>query len=258
MLLETNDGAALLGYAGLGITAGGKEPSDWMSAALRGRGLPLERSLGVLAKAIEARLPPHLRRLAARTHQVVVPAIVGTGTRLYTIGLAVSRGEGEHRVTFARQMRKPGVDVAVPFGVAGSGAGWVRRNKTRMRDLLRLVRAAERRRVSPPSVADHFARLNHDVATIDRTVGPRCIVAWRFSRHGGRGGGGGHHFYTGTSRERAVPALPESLLHWDGRAMAEIFFAKLLETRRDPLSFDWGSVIDAWGRLPEKPDDRLD
>lgn len=35
MLLETQDGVAILGYAGLGETAAGTEPADWMSKVLR-------------------------------------------------------------------------------------------------------------------------------------------------------------------------------------------------------------------------------
>ena len=44
MFLETTDGVAILGYAGLGATARGTEPSDWMSAVLRGRNFPLDVS----------------------------------------------------------------------------------------------------------------------------------------------------------------------------------------------------------------------
>jgi hypothetical protein len=50
MFLETTDDVAILGYAGLGATALGTKPADWMSAVLRGRNLPLEKSLEVLAE----------------------------------------------------------------------------------------------------------------------------------------------------------------------------------------------------------------
>jgi hypothetical protein len=50
MFLETADGVAILGYAGLGATALATEPAHWMRAVLRGRVLPLERSLEVLAR----------------------------------------------------------------------------------------------------------------------------------------------------------------------------------------------------------------
>jgi hypothetical protein len=51
MFLETTDGVAILGYAGLGATVLGTEPADWMSAVLHGRNLPLEQSLGVITDA---------------------------------------------------------------------------------------------------------------------------------------------------------------------------------------------------------------
>jgi len=58
MFLETDDGVAILGYAGLGATALGTEPADWMSAVLRGRRLSVEASLSVLAEAVKRQLPP--------------------------------------------------------------------------------------------------------------------------------------------------------------------------------------------------------
>jgi len=63
MFLETDDGVAILGYAGLGATALGTEPADWMSAVLRGRRLSVEASLSVLAEAVKRQLPRHLQRL---------------------------------------------------------------------------------------------------------------------------------------------------------------------------------------------------
>jgi hypothetical protein len=60
MFLVTDDGEAILGYAGLSATARGTEPADWMSAVLRGRRLPLEQSLGILANALKAQFPRHM------------------------------------------------------------------------------------------------------------------------------------------------------------------------------------------------------
>ena len=48
--LESTDGVALLGYAGLAATAMGVEPSDWMGRVLRGRNLPLG-AIGLLAQS---------------------------------------------------------------------------------------------------------------------------------------------------------------------------------------------------------------
>src|SRR5215469_9746122 len=65
MCIHTLDGTAMLGYAGMGMTAGGNEPSDWMSRVLRGWKLSLEQTLGVLAAGMSRRLPSHLRTLSA-------------------------------------------------------------------------------------------------------------------------------------------------------------------------------------------------
>ena len=61
MFLEATDGVAILGYCGLGATGQGNEPSNWMSAVLRGRNLPLEQSLGVIADAMKEQFPRHAR-----------------------------------------------------------------------------------------------------------------------------------------------------------------------------------------------------
>jgi hypothetical protein len=90
MFLETADGVAILGYAGLGETAGHTEPADWMSNVLRGRNIPLEPSLEVLAAAIKARIPRHLLQLTGAgrlVHNVVVPAFVGEEARLCSISI---------------------------------------------------------------------------------------------------------------------------------------------------------------------------
>ena len=57
MFLETTDGVAILGYAGLGVTGLGTEPADWMTAVLRGRNLPLEQSLEALTEAMKKQFP---------------------------------------------------------------------------------------------------------------------------------------------------------------------------------------------------------
>jgi hypothetical protein len=80
MILETTDGTALLGYAGLGATALGTEPSDWVKSVLRGRNLPLEQSLGVLTEAMKKQFPRHLVKLpgyGGPVHNVIVTAFLG-------------------------------------------------------------------------------------------------------------------------------------------------------------------------------------
>jgi len=89
MFLETTDGVAILGCAGLGATARGTEPADWMSAVLRGRNLPLERSLDVLAEAMRTQFPRHLDQMpgvgSRPAHRVIATAFLGGEAKLYTI-----------------------------------------------------------------------------------------------------------------------------------------------------------------------------
>jgi len=94
MFLETTDGVAILGYAGLGATAKGTEPADWMSAVLRGRKLPLEQALGELAGAMQRQYPSHLIRFPKNvpaSHNILIPAFVDAEVRLYTIDLESPR-----------------------------------------------------------------------------------------------------------------------------------------------------------------------
>ena len=81
MVLNTTDGVAILGYAGLGATARETEPSDWMSRVLRGVNLPQEESLEKLGEAMCKQLPTHIANLRALRgppqHHVVVSAFRG-------------------------------------------------------------------------------------------------------------------------------------------------------------------------------------
>ena len=105
LVLNSTDGLALLGYAGLGATAMGTEPSDWMAQVLRGRKLPLEQSLSVLAGAVQARLPRHLDSLAgvgAPAHNIIVSAFHNGEPKLYTIDLLRPRGSNAYAFRYTR------------------------------------------------------------------------------------------------------------------------------------------------------------
>jgi hypothetical protein len=75
MVLETTDGRGLLAYAGLGATPKGTQPSEWMSAVLRGRGgMTFDQALDALSDAATRELPKHLALLPGGGHFIVVPA----------------------------------------------------------------------------------------------------------------------------------------------------------------------------------------
>lgn len=197
MFLETTDGVAILGYAGLGATGLGTEPADWMSGVLRGRNLPLEQSLGVLARGMREQLPRHMIRVPLGhrvAHHVIVPAFLGGEPRLYTIDLVFAADRKSYRFRYTRHVgdRPPISSKPPPLTLGGSGALYLAQDQKWMRNLLRVVRASERGNASSRAVADHLAKLNDDVAIADESVGPRCIVAWRSRKNGIHKGGGEH------------------------------------------------------------------
>src|SRR5581483_3915926 len=213
MLLRTADGRAILGYAGLGITALGTEPSTWMRAVLERRALPLEESLLVLAEAMERELPRHLAELPAgkRTHLVVAPAFYGdwggSSARLYGIDLVRCPKHGQHFV--ARRYGMPKTGLPLPVALTGSGGPTLLKllEKPEWRSTLRrMVTASAHGRILPHTVADYLARLNEEVRKNNTSVGPRCIVVWRH-RLGGRRFGGGYLYYSHGVREHETVQL---------------------------------------------------
>jgi hypothetical protein len=182
MILNCTDGVAILGYAGLGATASRTEPSGWMSAVLRGRNLPLEQSLGVLADAMKRQLPKHMRQMPGNggpAHNVIVTAFIGSETRLYSIDIAFTPDRGGYHFRYTRHVTDESSQRTPRIGLAGSGAMHLLRDKKWVRALLRMVRAHELGHVPARAVADHLANLNNEVhlRIADKSVGPRCIVA---------------------------------------------------------------------------------
>ena len=149
MFLETTDGVAILGYAGLGATARGTEPADWMSAVLRGRNLPLEQSLGELAGATQRQFPRHLLRLSKVVpagHNILIPSFVNGEVRLFTIDIVLAPDRKTYNFRYTRHVVNPSPDRphrTPRLGLAGSGAIALLRDKRWMRELLRLVRASD-------------------------------------------------------------------------------------------------------------------
>jgi hypothetical protein len=270
LLLETKDGLAILGYAGLGATGKGVEPGDWMSAVLRGRNLPLEQSLGVMAKAIQAQLPRHLERMTdfeQPAHHVICPAFIGDEVRLYSIDLVLSKDRKRHWFRYTRHVASPspgGVSFTPRVGIAGSGALYLMQSRDWIRPLLRLVRAHDRGLVSSHTVADHLARLNQEVhlGLKDGSVGPTCIVVWRFRKAGRHKGGGAHGFYSGGERDRNSSSLPTIVTGIDLSALVETMrphmekqFKELRAGR--PAEFDKDEINATLARLPDMPDENL-
>ena len=271
MTLETKDGVAVLGYAGLGTTAGGTEPADWMSAVLRGRNLPLEQCLGELSSALQRQFPKHLAALPVQfgaAHSILVPAFLNDEPRLYSIDLAFAPDRQSYSFRYTRHVMGPvpSTPPRIPrIGLAGSGITFLLSDKRWVRELLKIVRACDRQRVAPQVVADHLALINNRVSlgTLDNSVGPRSIVVWRHRKGSTRRGGGGHQFYNGIERERDSAALPTIGSGMDIQALIQatmpFVMAQMssLEDGGGALEIDRDEINAVLAQLPHKPDETL-
>jgi hypothetical protein len=268
MFLETPDGMAILGYAGLGATEAGTEPSDWMSRVLRGRNLPLEQSLAVLAEALKKQFPQHLLRIggtAPPAHIVCISSFLEKEPRYYTIDLVFAADRRNCALRYTRQVvKKPGLtNPKTPrIGVAGSGKQYLARGdiKKWMRPLLRIVKAHKHRQVSAHTVADHLASLNNEVHLGDKSVGHRCLVAWRHRKGSAGDGGGDFQFYTGTTRDDSSMDVPIIAHGMDILAIARASMMEQIEamvTGNSPPQVDDHEINARLARLPDKPDELL-
>jgi hypothetical protein len=269
MVLETTDGRGLLAYAGLGATPKGTQPSEWMSAVLRGRGgMTFDQALGALSDAATRELPKHLALLPGGGHFIVVPAFVrGIGARLYTIENVVDRKTGRHWYRYTYHHRPLPGSPSPRIGVAGSGGFYFhRKGGTWRRDLMRLVKAHDRGKVSAHLVADELAKLNYEAHrnVRDGTVGPRCIVAWRRRPEARKDRPAGQHqFYTGVDRDRNCPSIPTISRGADMQALVDIFMGqfqrKIAEhgVAAGASDFDYGELGRLLAGIPDQPDEKL-
>jgi hypothetical protein len=267
MELRTADGIALLGYAGLGATPSGTQPSEWMSATLRGRGdLNLEQSLRVLSAVAQRELPKYLTLMRGGGSHVVVAAafIKNVGPRLFTIhnSFNVVTNTYDHDFRGYMHSTHPELWAGARIGLAGTGGAYLgtKRDPKWQRILLNLADAHDRGKISAQAVADHLALLNDSVSRkLPETVGPRCLVVWRGTDEQG---GGAHLQYTGVIRERGQQSFPSISHGMDVHSLLEILTEEFLKNGSgtlEDLNFDLDTeeVNRKLAELPEHPDERL-
>ena len=238
--VETTDGIAIISYAGLGATALGSQPSDWIVRTLRGRRHSLEGALSALATAMQREFLPHLRQFGEmhdRQHIFVAPAFVGGEHRIYTFDMAetptgVFFRHGHHiRGGALKPMR-----ITVPILVTGTGLPALERDRTWEKALFCLVKAYNRGRLSARVVSTYLAGLC-DYAhqhTKDGTVGPSCIVVWRNSKTGRYKGGGDHACYE-VGKEVGGVGLPTVARGMDVSAISKLMLEMFLPIMTEDL-----------------------
>jgi hypothetical protein len=271
MNLETTDGLGLLAYAGLGATSRGTQPSEWMSAVLRGRGgLTFEQALGILSAAANKELPKHLASMPGGAHSIIIPAFVrGVGPRLYSIDNVVDGKTGRHRYRYT-SLQRTAVPGSPPPRIAVGGTGGIylaQKDRGWLRALLRLVDAHDRGKVSDYLIADQLARLNYEAyqGVRDGTVGPRCIVVWRRRPDARRpASGGGHRSYTGIERDRDSHGIPTIVNGMDVRSLVGVLTNHFLSRSADhglgasmTFDIDEAELNRQLAKLPDEPDEKL-
>jgi len=268
MVLEATDGVAIITYAGLGATARNTEPSDWMSAVLRGRTYPMEYSLGILSEAIKKEIPAHIASMPS--HVVVASVLLydDDRPRVYTITLS-KLVTGKWSTEYTRQITEFG--RAPTLVLTGSGALFLDQNRRWKRPLESLIAAHDRGKVSAITIADRLAALNNEVHKTlkdlngrEGTVGRRCVVAWQHRKRGIYGGGGAVQFYDGASREFSTKPLPTIVAGMDLNAIAGVLMPiEKLEAAAaaQDLSLlfrqDTEEINAQLARLPHHPDENL-
>ena len=266
MALEDNGAVALLGYAGLGSTTGGTQPSDWMSRVLNGRRGGVPDLLDSLGEAMKRQLPKHLAKFPTGTpavHTVIAPTFIDGKLRTYSITVGIDRISQSPKKIFNEHLISPEIPKPTFALVIGSGSAVISRHIDQLTIIKRVAKLHDRQKVSALEVADKLAALNlfAHKNTPNNTVGPNCIVAWRYNPLGTHQGGGGHHSYTRTQRDEVVAPIPTIANGMDVRAISELHIDQELEwmraTDKDSFKFDFQKIDEGLARLPEGPDERL-
>jgi hypothetical protein len=182
--IETQDGVALLAYAGIG-RVNDTRVSWWVYRTLRGLNIPLERSLERVYAAAQRRLAPYIRHAGA--HFFIASAIREGKHYLYVIDLRRRQPPQVIR-------HEPRTRTQVRIGISGSGALYAQRyEQSRMTSIARLVRQYERGNVSAEFIASQLASLNVAISARarmdgDNTVSPQSIVIHRHPKSKKSGG----------------------------------------------------------------------
>lgn len=253
--LESDGHKAIIGYAGLGATAAGTQPSEWMNNVFRGRRGPLEHLLGILAEAGLNELPKHIEA-GKFNHTAIAVALKNRVPVTYGVGVRHSADSNQYEKYYTKYQTAAG--NAPPVVVGGSGAAVVASLGIRaIRPLLRLARAAEKGQISANKVSDEMAALSYRVHLVEGTVGPRSIVLWT-----DKNGTGGQACYTGASRDANCSGVPTIANGMDVGAIAGLTMRMMFESPSALVkgqfpNVDVDRINEELRKLPSGPNEKL-
>jgi hypothetical protein len=125
-----------------------------------------------------------------------------------------------------------------------------------------LIKAYDRGKVAMEAVANRLARLNLDThQKVPKTVGDRCLIAWRSRRDGFHHSGGGQFAFAKTTREQG-PMLPTIGRGMDLRALVRGQLPIMKKHLDSMLSgekpdLDVVAIKAELARMPSAPDENL-
>jgi hypothetical protein len=202
--LTATDGSMLVSYAGLGVTVGGMEPSEWLRNSLRNLKMTVEQARWFIADLVQREFAPQMKTIAWASpgHCFQLLCSVGGKTSAYYIGLLLDGKTGEVRM----EKKVALVDLHRPRGpktciqVFGT-----KLSKWEFREVQRAISERASGRLSPSATAKALAAVNFGVASrlSTKTVGERCIVTFKDGQ-----GGGQSWFFTGTTQDKKSPGFP--------------------------------------------------
>jgi hypothetical protein len=203
---QGDDGVAVIAYAGLGETAAGMQPSQWITNVLRGyKPIAIEQGLTVLAEATFKNLAPNLLDLpqkTGRSHAFLIAAHINKKPQLFTIEVELNAEGSLVHTRHTRWLNSRGVPHRI--AIAGSGAAFLLKESRLLRNVLTAIRAADAGKASHQEVSELFEAVNARVAANVNSVSAACIVLWRII---GEGGGAHRWFPPAEGAPEFIPSV---------------------------------------------------
>ena len=185
--IYTEDGIVMLGYAGLGKTSVGIQPSTWMAGIFNGLKGTVPEHLELLKLRMLEQLPKHFKKIKSKEdvllQPVIAPAIVNGKTRIFVVQFSAYRAHKRNLgiVAIPQYTNKltgfkynccdlaTGSGQREPFKIGNS---W-------RRELFNRLKLFDNAKVDGNYVAEHLNILNQYSASIHDDISEACDICFK-------------------------------------------------------------------------------
>ncbi|MBT8413956.1 MAG: hypothetical protein KJO30_06440 [Boseongicola sp.] len=196
--LELSDGELLVGYAGIGLTPLGSQPSHWIASSFRGTKPAVNDAMYHLRNLALQEFPKHLRRVKRvehRRHEFIASGFKDGRPVVYILRIFEMNGEFQALLNIAQMHHRDAkVGTTIPFVMTGSAVSSIKvLNENTLREVLRYARYYNRSKVSSEVVARCFFQIGSAIYNDckDGSISPNFLVMWQNNKTGRHLGGGG-------------------------------------------------------------------